>query len=69
MHYLVVCMYRRRYSVTGENTCCKKMQPAAKTFSLVVAATRNRGIGANSVIPWYLPKDLQHFKYDLFTLY
>ena len=31
-------------------------------FQLVVAQTRDRGIGANGGMPWSLPKDMAYFK-------
>ena len=30
--------------------------------SLIVAMARNRVIGINNTLPWYLPADLKHFK-------
>ena len=34
----------------------------AKPFSLVVAFSKNRGIGLNGGFPWpMIPKDLKHF--------
>jgi dihydrofolate reductase len=31
-------------------------------ISFVVAMDKNRGIGKNNDLPWYLPDDLRHFK-------
>lgn len=31
-------------------------------FSLLVAMAKNRVIGINNQLPWYLPEDLKHFK-------
>ena len=31
-------------------------------FSLLVAMAKNRVIGINNQLPWYLPEDLRHFK-------
>ena len=31
-------------------------------ISLVVAYSKNRVIGRNGAMPWYLPEDLKHFK-------
>lgn len=32
------------------------------SFSLIVAMTENRVIGANNQLPWHLPNDFKHFK-------
>lgn len=32
------------------------------TISIIVAMSQNRVIGANGVIPWHVPSDLQYFK-------
>ncbi len=34
----------------------------AHRFSLLVAMAKNRVIGINNQLPWYLPDDLKHFK-------
>jgi dihydrofolate reductase/thymidylate synthase len=34
----------------------------ARAFSLVVAATRGRGIGRDGAVPWRLPEDLKFFR-------
>lgn len=31
-------------------------------LSIIVAADKNRGIGLNNRLPWYLPADLKYFK-------
>jgi dihydrofolate reductase len=31
-------------------------------FQIVVACTRNLGIGLNGSMPWHLPKDMAYFK-------
>lgn len=32
-------------------------------FSILVAMAKNRVIGQNNQLPWYLPADLKHFKF------
>lgn len=31
-------------------------------FSIIVACTRDGGIGKDNAIPWYIPADLKHFR-------
>lgn len=37
-------------------------QPLETPIAIIVAAAKNRVIGHNNAMPWYLPEELKHFK-------
>ncbi len=50
------------FQITNPIQAFLKYQWLRSMISLVVAYSKNRVIGKNNDLPWYLPKDLKHFK-------